>query len=86
MGKRGKSHEQNVCEADSSFEIIDTEIAVLLEESGNPLAVCYGALAAAIEACYDCAPSPLHANKLIMNLVTMKFDHVVEEFEEDIAE
>lgn len=84
--KKCKSHEQNLAEADSSFEIIDTEISVLLKESGNPLAVCYGALAAAIEACYDCAPSPLHANKLIMNLVTLKFDHVVEEFEEDIEE
>lgn len=84
--KKRKSHEQNLAEADSSFEIIDMEIDVLLKESGNPLAVCYGALAASIEACYECAPSPLHANKLIMNLVNMKWDAVVEEFEEDIQE
>lgn len=85
MAKR-KSHEQNMAETNSSFEIIEAEISFLLKESGNPLAVCYGALAAAIEACYDYAPSPLHANKLIMNLVTLKFDHVVEEFEENIEE
>jgi len=84
--KKCKSHKQNLAEVDSSFEIINTEISVLLKESGNPLAVCYAALAASIEACYDCAPSPLHANKLIMNLVALKWDNVVEEFEEDIQE
>jgi len=84
--KKQKSYAQNLAETDSSFEIISAEIDVLLDESGNALAVCYGALAAAIEACYNCAPSPLHANRLIMTLVTMKCDDIVEWFEEDAKE
>jgi hypothetical protein len=84
--KKQKSYAQNLAETDSSFEIISAEIDILLDESGNPLAVSYGALAAAIEACYNCAPSTFHANRLIMTLVTMKFDEIVESFEEDAKE
>jgi len=84
--KKQKSYAQNLAETDSSYEIISAEIDVLLEESGNPLAVCYGAMAAAIEACYDYAPSPLHANRLIMNLAARKFDDIVEALGEDAKE
>jgi len=59
-------------------EILSTEINVLLDETDFALPVVYGAMAAAIEAVFDHAPSNLHAMRLITTLLDSKLEDVLE--------
>ena len=59
-------------------EILSTEINVLLEETDMALPVVYGAMACAIEAVFDHAPSDLHAMRLITTLLDKKLEDVLE--------
>jgi len=59
-------------------EILSTEINMLLEETDIALPVVYGAMACAIEAVFDHAPSDLHAMRLITTLHDKKLEDVLE--------
>lgn len=59
-------------------EILSTEINVLLEETDMALPVVYGAMAAAIEAVFQHAPSDLHAMRLITTLLDKKLEDLLE--------
>jgi hypothetical protein len=59
-------------------EILSTEINVLLDETEFALPVVYGAMACAIEAVFDYAPSDLHAMRLITTLLDKKIEDVLE--------
>lgn len=59
-------------------EILSTEINMLLEETDIALPVVYGAMACAIEAVFDHAPSDIHAMRLITTLLDKKLEDVLE--------
>ena len=59
-------------------EILSTEINVLLEETDMALPVVYGAMACAIEAVFNHAPSDVHAMRLITTLLDNKLGDLLE--------
>lgn len=59
-------------------EILSTEINMLLEETDIALPVVYGAMACAIEAVFNHAPSDVHAMRLITTLLDRKLEDVLE--------
>lgn len=59
-------------------EILSTEINMLLEETDMALPVVYGAMACAIEAVFNHAPSDVHAMRLITTLLDKKLEDVLE--------
>ena len=63
---------------ESVVEILSTEINMLLEETDIALPVVYGAMACAIEAVFDHAPSDVHAMRLITTLLDRKLEDVLE--------
>lgn len=64
-------------------EILSTEINMLLEETDMALPVVYGAMACAIEAVFDHAPSDLHAMRLITTLLDKKLEFMLEEGDDE---
>ncbi len=64
-------------------EILSTEINVLLDETEFALPVVYGAMAAAVEAVFDHAPSDVHAMRLITTLLDKKLEQMLEEGDDE---
>jgi hypothetical protein len=64
-------------------EILSTEINMLLEETDMALPVVYGAMACAIEAVFDHAPSDIHAMRLITTLLDKKLEFMLEEGDDE---
>ena len=68
-----KNSNKNWNDTETAFLILSEEIAVLLEDSSNPLAVCLAGLAASLEACYANAPSRQDATDIVHALTNFYY-------------
>jgi len=68
---------------ESVVELFSTAINMLLDETEFALPVVYGAMACAIEAVFDHAPSDTHAMRLITTLLDKKLEFMLEEGDDE---